>query len=55
MAENFYQKKWFWAILSILVVECFALYQGIDGLLLGGVVAGLAGLGGYELGKKETV
>lgn len=53
--ENFYQKKWFWSVVMITAIELYALSQGIDGIALAAVIGGLAGLGGYGLGKKETV
>jgi|GEM_PF-3775949 len=39
------------AILALVAIECFALSKGIDGVLLAGVVAAIAGLGGYNLRK----
>lgn len=37
------------AIICIAVVECVALTQGIDSVLLGLAVAAISGLGGYKL------
>ena len=37
------------AIISISVLEGFALYMGMDGKILAGVVAVIAGIAGYEL------
>jgi len=37
------------AIFAIVVLESIALCNGIDGVLLGTVIAVLAGLGGYSL------
>jgi len=36
------------AILGLVAVEVFALSQGINGTLLAGVIAVIAGLGGYN-------
>ena len=41
------------AIIGLTVCECVALYLGYDGAILGAVVIALAGLGGYELGKRK--
>ena len=35
------------AMVCLVVLECAALFKGIDGLLLSGVIAVIAGLGGY--------
>jgi len=46
--------KWTPAIIAIIVIaalEGFALYLGINGALLAGTVAIIAGLGGYTAGK----
>ena len=52
---GFYNEKWFWAIICITLVEMYALSQGINGLMLGAYVAGIAGLGGYSIAKyRET-
>jgi len=40
------------ALGCITALESLALYLGIDGQALSIVVAALAGLGGYALGKK---
>ena len=37
------------AIFALALMECVALYQGIDGWLFGIVVAAIAGLGGYKI------
>ena len=37
------------AIAGLVILECFALSEGIDGLLLGAVVAAVAGIAGYHL------
>jgi len=36
------------AIIAIATIELYALTQGIDGALLAGTIAIIAGLGGYE-------
>jgi len=36
------------AIAAVALVECVALWRGIDGQLLSVVIAALAGLGGYS-------
>jgi hypothetical protein len=38
----------------ITALEALALYLKIDGVVLAGVIAALAGLGGYVIGKKAT-
>ena len=53
MEDGFYQKKWFWAIVCLTILECYALSLGIDGVALSAVVASLAGLGGFAIGKKS--
>jgi len=40
------------AILCITALEIIALCNGIDGILLSGSIAVIAGLGGYEIKKK---
>lgn len=37
------------AIVAIVGLEAYALYLGINGVVLGLVVAAVAGLGGYEI------
>lgn len=37
------------AIAGIIFLEAYALHQGINGALMGIVVAAVAGLGGYEV------
>lgn len=39
------------AIIAITILEGFALYQGIDGAILGIAIAAVSGLGGYALKK----
>lgn len=41
------------AILCITALEVLALANGINGALLAGSIAVIAGLGGYEIGKKR--
>lgn len=50
---TFYNQKWFWAMLLAAIIEVYAISQGIDGIALGAVIAALAGLGGFELGRGE--
>jgi len=38
---------------GIVLLECVALSQGIDGTALAAVIAVLAGLGGYTLAKAK--
>lgn len=42
------------AILVIGALEAYALSQGINGVLLGGGIAIIAGLGGYSVKSKLT-
>lgn len=37
------------AIAAITILELFALWQGIDGTVLAGAIAAVAGLGGYSV------
>lgn len=37
------------AIICLCIIECVALTNGIDSVLLGLVVAAISGLGGYKL------
>jgi len=37
------------AMVSIVILEAIALYQGIDGAVFGICIAALAGLGGYQI------
>lgn len=46
--------KVLFAMGCITLLEAVAMMQGIDGSLLGLVVAAIAGLGGYELHKRKT-
>lgn len=41
--------KVFIALIGIIVLECYALSQGINGVALTCAIAAIAGLGGYEL------
>lgn len=38
------------AIIAITILEGLAIWQGINGWLLGFAIAAIAGLGGYEIG-----
>ena len=40
------------AMICITVIEAFAIYSNIDGVLLSVIVATLAGLGGFTAGRK---
>jgi len=42
-----------WAISLLAGLELVAIIQKIDGSMFGLVVAAIAGLAGYELGKKS--
>lgn len=42
------------AILALAAIELYALSIGLNGALLSLVVAAIAGLGGYELGKRRN-
>ena len=37
------------AIVGLVVIECFALSRGINGTLMGIVIAAVAGIGGWSL------
>lgn len=41
------------AITAIVILEGLAIWQGINGALLGLAIAAIAGLGGYEIGIKR--
>lgn len=41
-----------WAISVLGALEGVALVMGIDGTLFGAVIAAIAGIAGYEIGKK---
>lgn len=41
------------AILAILILEIVALTQGVNGALLAGTIAIIAGLGGYTAAKRH--
>ena len=41
------------AIIAISAMEMIALYQGINGILLTGVIGTIAGLAGYTFGKGK--
>lgn len=40
------------AIGAIALLEVIALFRGVDGALLGAAVAAIAGIAGYEVGKR---
>ena len=42
------------AMVCITVIEIFAIYNKIDGTILSAVIAAIAGLGGYIVGKKNS-
>ncbi len=42
------------AIIAICVLEGVALAKGVNGAALSGALAMIAGLGGYEIGKKKA-
>jgi hypothetical protein len=42
------------AIIAILILEGLAVFRGMDGTLLAGVIAIVAGLAGYESHKAIT-
>jgi len=42
------------AIGGIVVIECVALYLGINGVLLSLSIGGIAGIAGYEIGVERT-
>lgn len=42
------------AILAICVLEIIALKQGVNGIMLAGAVAAIAGLGGFATGKLSS-
>ena len=46
--------KVLYAISAITALEALALILGHNGTILSLVVAGLAGLGGYELAKRKA-
>lgn len=41
------------AIGCLTVIESIALLKGVDGALFAVVIAAIAGLGGYTIGRKE--
>ena len=41
------------AILAITIIETLAIFRGIDGALLAAAIAAIAGLGGYQIGKRK--
>ena len=43
------------AIVCITVLECVALYKGINGTAFAGAVGIIAGLGGYSINSKKGV
>lgn len=42
------------AMLSIVLLEVYALSQGINGVVLTAVIGALAGLGGYTIGSARS-
>jgi len=40
------------AITAITILEGLAIWQGIDGALLGLAITAIAGLGGYSIGRR---
>lgn len=42
------------AIGGIVVIECVALYLGVNGALLSLSIGGIAGIAGYAIGVKRT-
>ena len=42
------------AIIAITILEGLAIWQGINGALLGLTIAAIAGLGGYEIGYRRS-
>jgi amino acid permease len=42
------------AITALVILELFALSEGIDGLMLGGVIATIAGIIGYRYAVTST-
>ncbi|MBA7644311.1 hypothetical protein ES703_52053 [subsurface metagenome] len=43
------------AIIAIALIEGFAIYQGINGIMLSVAIAAIAGLGGYQLKKLPWI
>lgn len=43
------------AIAGLVVIECVALFNGIDGTLMTVVVGAVAALGGYSAAKSKTI
>ncbi len=41
------------AIIAIVLLDGWAIYNGINGALLCGSVGAIAGLGGYAIGTKK--
>lgn len=41
------------AIAAITILEGLAILKGIDGILLAGAVAAIAGLGGFTIARKK--
>lgn len=50
-AEENPKAKTIAAIAGLVIIEVVALFNGIDGVMFGSVVAAIAGLGGYNLRK----
>lgn len=46
--------KAFISMVLIAILEACAILKDMDGALFGVVIAALAGLGGYELGKRTS-
>lgn len=42
------------ALTGLTVIECVALYLGVNGALFSLVVAGIAGIAGYQIGVERT-
>lgn len=52
---NGHEQQVCFAIAGLVVIECVALSQGIDGTLMSVVVASVAALGGYSAAKSKTI
>jgi len=53
MVKNWKFGKTEIAIAGIVIMECFALSQGIDGVLLSTAIATVAGIAGYAFKEKQ--
>jgi len=51
---NGQEQKVVCAIAGLVIIECVALFNGIDGTLMAIVVAAVAGLGGYSVAKLKA-